>query len=208
MTDNLEALRQAAIDRARVLEKQNVRVKITTKTLKHDGKSAAAGIEIYEDIEYVEIFIIGDAANTVSKALKYLSDQQRKDYEPLIAYFRASREHVPQTGTPLKMTPWLSPAQVATYEASGVLTLENLATLSDANIAKFGMGARDHARKAQAHLTAAKDASEVNRLVDMETRLRAENDDLRRQMVELKKALDAVTEEIVEEPPRKRLRIS
>jgi hypothetical protein len=191
MSVELEVLRQAAIARARELEKKMLRVKMTTRAVKFVNQ---AGEERYEDVDFCDIFVIGDANSMVSKAPKHLSADQAKDFAPLIAYYQAAKETVPEQGTSLDLVGWLSPAQGMNYKASGILTLENLAQLNDAQIQKFGMGARDHVKKAQAYLLIAKDGADASRLVEVEKRLQAENDDLRRQLGELKALVDTLTD--------------
>jgi hypothetical protein len=191
MSVELEVLRQAAIACARDLEKKMLRVKLTTRAVKMVNQ---AGEERYEDVDYCDIYVIGDANSMVSKALKHLSSDQARDFAPLIAYYRAAKDTVPEQGTSLDLVNWLSPAQSMTYKASGILTLENLAALNDAQIQKFGMGCRDHVKKAQAYLLIAKEGADASRLVEMEKRLRDENDDLRRQLGELKALVDSLTD--------------
>ncbi len=188
----LAALRTAAMEQSRNLERQQLRIKLKTETVRNPSKSEAAGTDVYDDVDMVEFHVIGDGLNIHSKALKNLTRDEARDFAPLVAYYKALRENVPTSGAPLKMVTWLSPAQVRTYEALNVHTLENLAGVSDATITKLGMGAREHVKKAQAHLQAAQDASAVNRLVDSEARLMAEVDGLKAQIKELKNMLDAL----------------
>jgi hypothetical protein len=192
MTANLEMLRQAAIDCARGLEKTGRRIEIKSDKLKNPVKSEAAGHDVYDEVDMCFIHIIGDGRDIRAHQIKHLSNDQRREFAPIINFYMAAKEGVPVQGYPLDMVAWLSPAQVATYRAAGVLTLENLAGLHDGQIGHFGMGAREHVKKATGMLAGMKEGADAARFVDLEKRLMEQMDSLRRENAELKRTLDAL----------------
>jgi hypothetical protein len=83
-------------------------------------------------------------------------DQYRKMYE-----FYKKGQDIPVEGTPIKMWPVATPAQVALLTSLNILTVEDLATLPDEGMRRIGMGAQDLKNKAMSWLMAANDKGKL-----------------------------------------------
>jgi hypothetical protein len=196
MSANLESLRVAAVDQARILERDHsLRVKIVPHLVKNETLSAESGTEVFDEVPMAEIYIIGDAMNVVHKPEKSLNPKQKELFRPLFAWFKASREHVPESGTPLEDVAWLKTGQVNMFKASNIFTLEALAGLSDHAIGKLGMGVREQVKKAQGHLAVAKDQAAASAALERDAAQKAEIAHLQGTVADLTKKLDAFIKE-------------
>lgn len=80
-------------------------------------------------------------------------------------------EELPPNGTPIKTWPALSPAQQKTIISAGILTIEDLASLSDSEISRLGTGGTSLKLKAQSWLDASKDQGKLaERYAALETK--------------------------------------
>jgi len=91
-----------------------------------------------------------------------------------------------QDGTPLDLLPFLTKAQVMEFQAVGITTAEHLADTSDVNGQKF-MDFQRVRRRAQDFVEAAKGNAPI-------LAIRAENDDLRSQLVAMQKQIKELAE--------------
>ena len=96
-----------------------------------------------------------------------------------------------QTGTPLKAWPVIDARQAADLAAIQIYTVEDIAGLSDGNLARVGMGARELQAKAKAFLAAAKDTAEVQRLAAENERKDARIGQLEQQLRDLSAKVEA-----------------
>lgn len=120
------------------------------------GKSAEEGRPVYVDRDYVEIIWPGARDIICPRA----EDRAKKDPYVKQAYehWKKTREQ-PVEGTPLTEVPFLKPSQIKEMQAQNVMSLEQLAGLTDTQaprIAFDGMQLRD---KAIAYMKAAKDTA-------------------------------------------------
>lgn len=101
---------------------------------------------IFKDVDYVEIMIPGDKNNIV---VEPVWDQHKQRFpQHWEQYQRGVEKQV--VGTPLKVAPFLTPALVAQFATMHIVTLEQLAGLSDSQ-AGFP-GAQEFKRAAQKFL--------------------------------------------------------
>ena len=114
------------------------------------AKSIAAGREIYEDREYVEILIKGQDKQAVVEEVK----QHHKQKFP-IAYmaFQQARE-LPMVGTPIAQLPGVGPSLAHTMKGLNIRSIEDMAGVGENEIVlqAIGMGARDLVKRAKAWL--------------------------------------------------------
>jgi len=132
------------------------------------SKTLEAGRPIFEDTAYVRIITPGDKDNIIERPAR-LEDKRR--FAQQYAAFKEGKE-MQQTGTPLKMWPILSPAQVAELAYFKVFTVEQLSEISDVNLMGF-MGGQTLKQKAAAFIEAAKSTAP---LVAMQVELKSRDD--------------------------------
>lgn len=133
----------------------------------------------FEKRERVAIRIPGDktleAHHDVDEAIKERFPRQ-------YAAWKSGAEAETAGGWPLEKWPEVDVAQIEELRARGVRTVEHLAGMSDANLAKLGPGWRPVRQAAQDFLESAKSAAPL-------TRLREENEALKSRLEVLERAL-------------------
>lgn len=129
----------------------------------------------------------------------------RGEYNPAWAnHFRAlydafcKQESPPEFGTPIKMWPGATPAQIRTVLAANIRTVEDLANANEQALAYIGMGARALKDKASAWLAEATTKGIVTQenatlKRDLE-QAKADLIALREDNAEMRKMLDSLTE--------------
>lgn len=122
-------------------------------------RSSEEGRPIYDEKEYINVIIPGDSKTTVDCPV---NDEFRRRFQKQYDQFKRGIANVVE-GTPLEMWPQMSVGLVAELKAMNVLTIEQLAGLSD-SVAQKIMGFHDLRRKAQSFLDAAKGEAESNKL--------------------------------------------
>lgn len=108
-------------------------------------KSAAANRPIYEDAVYVEIMMPGEKNNIVMRPA------WEQDFQRFAKHYEQFKAGVTEqlVGTPIKLAPFLSEAQVEELAWFKIKTIEQLAELNDG--INF-MGANDLRQKARRYL--------------------------------------------------------
>lgn len=139
-------------------------------------KSQAEGRPIYEDKDFVEIRVAGDARETFTSKVRPV-DVERFP-EEWAAYQRGDTQK--RAGTPLEQWPAMTPAQIKNLEFLNIFTVEDLASLSDAGLQKVGMGANKMRSDAQKYLEMARQISIANnneesqkRIAELEAQVKA-----------------------------------
>lgn len=121
----------------------------------------AAGRTIHKDATYVEISTPGDKTSVVDRALR--EDDKRRFPKEWMA-FEANRSQEGASGTLLSAWGAISPAIVEDYRVLKVKTVEQLAALSDANVASLGMLGRTHRQMARDFIEASKSNAPLLRM--------------------------------------------
>lgn len=96
-------------------------------------KSAEAGRDVFDDVEYVRIVVPGERDGIHRPAMQ----RDRENYPRQYAAFRANTSQDAASGTPLTHCLWLRPAQVAELAYYNCRTLEQLAGMPDSSAQKF-----------------------------------------------------------------------
>lgn len=122
------------------------------------AKTAIEGRPIFEEREYIMIMVPGDKDSIVHRPAMEADKQRFWD-----RYDRWKRKvgDTVNTGTPLKMVPWLTSSQVKELEYFNVYTLEQLANIADNHAQKF-MGIQALRQRAKDAVQAAKDAAPLS----------------------------------------------
>lgn len=146
---------------------------------KRDRKaSKEAGRDIYKEIPYVEILQPG---NKDSRIFDPATDYYRRRFpQHWDAFQKRQQQDMAIEGTLLETWPGCSRAQVEELRYLNIRTVEQLASLSDAN-AQGIMGINSLREKAKAFL----EASEKQSISDELAELRKQNEALQAQMAEM-----------------------
>jgi hypothetical protein len=147
----------------------------------NETQSSMAGHPVYINAHFVSIEFPGDKTKKIVRPAEE-SDKQRwpRAYE---AYLNKTETAV--DGWRLEDWPVLTRADVENLKQYRIYTVEQLASISDANVTGLGLGVATFKAKAQAALQQAMDGSAVTRLQAENERLKLEIERLSRQVDEL-----------------------
>lgn len=153
----------------------------TMSAIKDEEASIKEGREIYKDVEWIDIHIVGDNLTKISRPVNAEDKVRFRD-----AYQAFKNQSIElNTGTPLTEWAQVSKAMAMTLKAMNIHTVEQLAAVADGNLT--WMGARDLQKKAIDWLQAAKEGAGFSKL-------EAENQDLRNQLEALKRQFEGFAE--------------
>lgn len=111
-----------------------------------------AGRPIFEDTEYIRIFIPGDKTSIVDRPVE---ERDRRVYAAQYRAWKENRDQDLASGTPLSAVPWLTPALVETARYFEIRTIEQLAALSDASLQRLGAGWTELRQRAKDYVATA-----------------------------------------------------
>lgn len=130
-----------------------------TVSVEDRAASVEAGHPVYKDVHYVNVTAPGGSNTVVRKPARKFLEQKRNDtfYQHYKHVYEAwcEGQDEPVEGTPLKMWPPITPAQLSTCIAANIRTVEDLAAAPEQALSKMGMGARALQQKAAAWLSSA-----------------------------------------------------
>lgn len=167
-----------------VMARGRLQVQFHLFPIKDAKRSAEEGRPIYEQREFVKIFVPGDKDNVVDREVE---DADRRRFAREYDAWKRGLE-APTVGTPLSQWPAVDRAQVAELEFFHVRTVEELAGLADSHASKF-RGINDLRQKARDYLAAAQGAAPLERLRYEVAAKENEADGLRTQLEELRTQL-------------------
>jgi hypothetical protein len=136
-------------DDGRFQNDKKLHVRFFVKPMMNRSKSRHAGRPIYEEIEMIEIMVPGDKHSIPVRRARQL-DKARfsRQYQA----FKAGKEDQ-QSGTPLSVVPFMTPAKAEEYKFFHIATVEQLAGAADSSAAAGAvMGFQGDKQKAQAYL--------------------------------------------------------
>lgn len=145
------------------------------KAIQNNFKSEKEGRPIFEDKEWVEIFIPGDKNTTVSREVR---DDDRKRWPEQYRAFKEGKE-IPLEGTPLEQWPVISASTAKELEHFKVRTVEQLSEIPDGLLKNLGMGSLKLREQAREWLKTSQKSAAANALVkradDLQEELRLAN---------------------------------
>jgi len=112
-------------------------------------ESEEEGRPVYKDVEYIQINIKGQKNSNFSRPVR---EEDKENYPKAWAAFRANRPDLTD-GTPIKFLPGMSPSVELELKSIGVLSIEDMANLTDAGIMNI-RGGRMLNTRAKAYLAA------------------------------------------------------
>ncbi len=152
------------------------------------------GQPMYVDVDYVTIRQPGGTDSVIFEVDTWLNrqvvaevDAQRlnptfvRHYKALYEHYKQGKE-MPIEGTPIKMWPVATPAQVKLLNDLNIRSVEDLATLPDDGVKRLGMGGVTLKNKAMSWLMAANDKSKVTEEM---TAMKSQNDLLSKNLADL-----------------------
>lgn len=161
---------------------------------KNNFKSELEGRPIWEDRDFVEIFVPGDA-NTIIKT--FANEDHKRRFPVQWARYVNSQEKGKEEGTPIEDWPLIagSPSTVENLRSLKFYTVESIATAADSQIQRVGMAAgmspyafRDRAAKflklAKDESSSAHQEEKLKQLEEENARIKAEMDSKMAQMQE------------------------
>ena len=177
-------------------EGPKVRFKFESRPEENAEKTRAAGHAVFDDVDYVTWYSIGDNLKATSCSAKKLPKFYPHIWavaKPLYEAWKAGQDD-PVNGTPLTEWPAISRAMVETLRGLNVRSVEDLAEVNDAALQRMGMGSRALRDKARAWLQAAQQqgrvAEQLKERDDQISALRGENDILRNDLAELRQMVE------------------
>ena len=158
------------------------------RAVQNNFKTEQEGRPIFEDIDYVKIFIPGDSLNILDQPVR---EDHKTRFPRQWAHFLNQKEgDQREVGTPVTSWPRISVSMAEELKALKFFTVESIANASDAMITKLGMiaGKSPYAFRedAQRFLKLASDDAEVSRMEEKTKSLEA-------QVAEMKAMLESLT---------------
>jgi hypothetical protein len=170
-------------------------VEFTMEAIHQTAKSEEEGRPIFKDVPHVHIHFPGDRTKQIFRPVKFVDDHQGPAdpvrFPKQWAAFQAQAEQV-QDGTPVEHWGPLTKSQAMEFKAMHIHTVEQLAGISDSNLS--WLGARELRDKAIAWLAQADGGKETMRLTAENATLKADMEDLKRQMKEMSALVQAGAE--------------
>lgn len=151
-------------------------------------KSEMAGRAVYERVPYLRLTFPGNRFYVPDTKAKMKDDEYSPSdphrFPRQWAQFLAQEEQVPD-GTPLTMYPPMTSARVKELKSVGIHTVEQLASVPEADGQTLGLGWRLEQQTAQKWLEQAAGGAAVTKLVSENETLKADIEMLREQVAKL-----------------------
>lgn len=162
------------------------------------GSDASAYVRFYrysdkgKESDFVEIIFPGDTRTEMRRKVQD-SDKVRwpnhwKAYQ--------DGEQSKATGFPLEQWPQVDQAMIRELNHKHIYTVEQLASVSDTNLANIGLGARELVAKAKAFVDVMKDTDAATKYAAQFEQVKAENDLLQEQNRDLASRLQALEDRL------------
>lgn len=173
------------------------------KVLYGEIRTPAAKMQI-QKIEIRRIFANGNVRDRMSG--RRLEDQPEQTWAELLAPQLKAFEDgtkAPNNETPFEAWAKLDIAQVASLQASGIHSIEQLAGCPDAQIHLLGIGGATLKKQAQAFLEMSKGIDRTDELLARLDNLQAQNDAMREQMAKLVPSAEQAAEVSAADPVKR-----
>lgn len=158
-------------------------VQFYTETLELKAESEKQGRPIFKDVPFVRIMVPGDTNNIIER----VADENDKQRFPNTWAKYQNSEAIAQDGTLLEQWPHITRALLKECKYFEIHTVEALSNISDAHVAKLGMGFGDLRTKAKAWLEAEAGTAQI-------TAQAAENAQLKQSLADLQAQINDISE--------------
>lgn len=188
--------------------KPHLHVTFFEDTKENKRESEKQGRPIFDPIEKVRIKIAGDnKSELVAPAHSF--GQMRGDDGRRLTYaqqfpdhyqaFKEEREYL-GSGTPISELPFITKDKAAELKAINIHTAEAIAELDGPNLKVLGMWGRDLKTKTEAYLAKAAGSADVTRLASENAAMKAQLEEMQKQLAETQHASSLVAETPSEAP--------
>ena len=167
---------------------EKLHVEIYMRSVQHPAKSEEAGHPVFEDVPFIKIQVPGDPTTLIDTKLR---DHHKRRFARHYAHFAQFQNAAPVIGTPLAEWAAVTRSQADNMRSMGVITVEQLSELTDAQIQRVGMGGEQMRRKAQAWLKQAQEGAGAMANAGRMSELEENNKRLQEQVAELMAAVNA-----------------
>lgn len=173
-----QPLKQGSYTRTYGAEAGRVWPRFFLDTVEDAAASAVAGRPIYRDIERVELNFPGDPNK---KPVRNIRPEDQTRWPEEYGAFKRGQD-VALSGTPIDHLPMLKPSMVRELKAIEIMTIEQLAALSDHGLQRIPMFGRQLKERAQAYLDSAAESAQLIEAQERENRHLAKIADLELRM--------------------------
>lgn len=161
-------------DETRYAADNKLYVEFTRKPRLHPAKSREAGRAIYEECDYVRIFVPGDKSSVVERPITEM-DMQR--FADRYKKWKAGQSEA-VIGTPLSALPGMTPAKVEEYKYFKIVTVEQLADAND-NLGQKFMSFQQDKQRAKAFMEVAANNAPIEKMNEELSKRDAEIENLK-----------------------------
>lgn len=158
-------------------------VQFYTDAVELKAESEKQGRPIFKDMPFVRIIVPGDTNNIIER----VADETDKHRFPNAWAKYQNSEAKANEGTPLEQWPQITRSLLKECKYFEIHTVEALSNISDAHVAKLGMGFGDLRTKAKAWLEAAAGTAQI-------TAQAAENAQLKQMLADLQAQINDISE--------------
>lgn len=157
-----------------MINERGLSVEFFLESVEQLAESKQCGFPVFKEVPHVRIAVPGDPYNVVC----HIATQGHKDMYPM-AWQTFNNQNQPVIdGMPIKEWPVINRSQVQMAHFYNVMSVEQLAELSDVNMSRMGAEWRELRDKARAYLKYAEDNKELARTT-------AENEALKQKLADL-----------------------
>jgi len=167
-------------DESRYAHDNKLYVEFLRKPRLHAAKSREAGRAVYEETDYVKIYVPGDKSSVVERPV---TEQDIQRFQARYDKWKSGQAEA-VVGTPLSSLPSMTPAKIEEYKYFKVLTVEQLAEAND-NLGQKFMGFHADKQRAKAFLEVAAGNAPIERMNQELAQRDAEIETLKQQMAAL-----------------------
>lgn len=158
-------------------------VQFYTDAVELKAESEKQGRPIFKDMPFVRIIVPGDTNNIIER----VADETDKHRFPNAWAKYQNSEAKANEGTPLEQWPQITRSLLKECKYFEIHTVEALSNISDAHVAKLGMGFNELRTKAKAWLEAAAGTAQI-------TAQAAENAQLKQMLADLQAQINDISE--------------
>ena len=163
-----------------------------TRALPDRAATEKAGIMQYKNVNFALVYPAGTKDCVEKLADEWLLQIRKQALDNLypsdwVAHFELryaewkKGNEMPENGTPLKMWPAITPADIAVLHAAKIHTVEDLAVLPESGFGSIGMNARTLREKAQAWLGSGEKGKQAEEITGLKIALRELTEALERE---------------------------
>jgi hypothetical protein len=184
------------VDESRYAADGKLFVEFYRKPVLQPGKSRDEGRAVYEEVDYIRIYVPGDKSSVIERPVNVMDAERFADrYKK----WQAGQEEA-VIGTPLSALPGMSPAKVEEYKFFKIVTVEQLAEAND-NLGQKFMSYHADKNRAKNFIEVAKNNAPVEQMRTELEKRDAEIENLR-SMVEALQANVATKKRAVAAEPQ------